>query len=410
MHGPIGDCGESPSLASPAQPSWEASGPPPITSVNGRGLGPILMAVAGLGMYVHPVTAIPLAFAVWLGFWVYRGRRPWKLFLPYLVACGLCFVATAGPYFWHYLSLTEHGTVKDPALTHEIVKTYFGRAYVDQVWFLGNFAKQITLDGVLPLGLLGMGTLVCLRRQLETRRLLLFGMWFVGILIVAIAIPLAEQVLARIAGTKPTQYSLFRSIRLTIPFFMFFAVYAAYHAMHVRPRKLGAGLILLALLVAVIASGGDYQPDVLDESLPVLLNGSQGRDPAFGAAIDALRSHTPPSATILPIGINANTVRFATQRPLRFTRKDVVLVYSDQSLLAHWYPLMQRYEEILERPASSRKAQALTDFARDVGAQYIFIHDEALTPDFWKALVSPVWSGNGYAIYHVNSKTSHAVD
>jgi hypothetical protein len=366
---------------------------------------PIIMAITGLCIYIHPVTTIPLGFSIWLGFWLFRGGRSWKFFVPFQVMCGLFFFVTASLYFWQYLTLTEHGSVQNLTLTHQIVQEYFGRAYVDQIWFMGDFFRQMVANGVLPVGLLGIVIICCRRRLAWPREISLFLIWFFGMVFVAIIIPIMEHGLAEIRGTKPTQYSLFRAIRLTVPFFLLFAVCGARHAIHQNPRKLVAGVVLVTLLIVVIASAGFGQSDVLKESIPVLLNGSEGRYPTFSSAIRALRTHTPPSSTILPIGIDANTVRYGALRPVRFTSKDVALVYSDQRLLARWYDWVNRYNEIMSLPASNQKTKSITKFAQDIGAQYIILYDEELVPSLWEGHASLIWAKKNYYIYMVEIKT-----
>ena len=95
-------------------------------------LWPMIMAGAGLLIYVHPVSAPSVAFATWLGLWAYRVETI-PVALLRLIVAGVVFLLVSAPFLWVYLKSREYGASDDAGALLEAQRQLIGeigRAHV----------------------------------------------------------------------------------------------------------------------------------------------------------------------------------------------------------------------------------------------------------------------------------------
>jgi len=383
---------------------------------------PWIMLGAGALMYVHPVAAPVVGFALWLGFWV-SVPPSWsvKKRLLYMLLIGLLFVAVSAPFAVIYLKNHAHGVVENYAQIIEIMQYRLTEGFLDIPHAVGEAFWKLTTSLVLPLGLIGTAV-TCWVTGASRDKLRVIGCWLTGILFVSVVIPLVEQAVARAAGAIPVEIDLVRGIRFVVLIMLLLFVWglAELSRRFRRPLWVRPVLVILSLVwVGYFA----YQPPPgawrnwsaprqrrrwpgiiprLEKHMP-----QRSVRAAHHQAVMAIRD-TPVRSRILPIGVNPLAVRYAALRPVVFAEKDGgVLVISNHQKLPRWYRRSKTYRTLTEpwnSPWKQDKAAKMVEWARGLGADYLAV-TRAKSPDLaFPPGTEVIWSNQSYGLVRISSR------
>jgi hypothetical protein len=384
-----------------------------------------MMAVGGL-MYVHPVSAPIMAFAIWLGLaaLTYRRTGITAKGAGWLLLCGAAFLAVSAPFVVNYLAHHQHGVTKDPEALLAVMRESFSRGYVsDFRWALKNYVLRLTaVSPIIPMGVLGSLWILVHGSSCERKRLWVLGAMLAGILFCALGIFFADHGFARLMGRMPVQLDLIRGMRFVVPicliaFFLGLAGYVrslscawktvagqgvARHRAALYAR-LSAGVVAAGLMFAFVAGKaimpiGDIGADGvgtfnLNYAVDAVwtLRGLQPIDEKremaleqFTEAIQALHTLTPERATILscessPIyGIAPLAIRYGALRPVSFTLKDGgALGYSNLDAFRVWAERRRLWYGYANAPSPKERSVALLVWANTCAGDFLLVSRRA---------------------------------
>lgn len=375
---------------------------------------PVLLFAAGLLMYVHPVSAPPVGFGLFLGFATQKPEAwSWRKFLLYLFFCGLVFLAAAGPFVVLYLNEHDHGQVPNAELVREGMALRFNKDFSEPIPPLWKFFKTYWVRlPIISLGLLA-GLVLLLRGSPETRRraAMVLG-WFVGVLFAGAGLFLLDWKIARLTGGAPLEVDLIRTIRFLVGFGIVLALWGCAESWRLRGRaKIFAALASLLVAVVIFRLGtrsldprnhAYYRTPL--QGIETLLGTEPKRD-LHTEAIEAVARTTPPKAKILPFGVSASAIRFLARRPVTYSFKDGgSLAYANHEAFLRWYEVTRtlRAKESGEDPQAL--AQTLFDLAHQLDADYLIVDKNKGLGESVAALAGAAsWENEGYLLVPIAS-------
>lgn len=334
---------------------------------------PPFMAATGLLVYVHSISALPVALGFWLGLAL---RRPegWSTgrHAAWMLLSGLCFLAVAFPFVRGFLTPGPSLTADDVRMLREVLLARFNPEFTHYWQGLAAFFWQFTLLPLFPLAL--GGAWVITRRGTAEDKVLLgqFGMWTLGVLLVACLFLIDQETALRL-GRHHYEFDLIRGLR----FLVFFSICVAFLGCNVLWRSLPphhvwgrrlAATVWLGLFAGLFLGG---QQDLARKSLAWYWNSQdpQRMEAAYGyhlrraEMIDALKTHTEPGALIF-YPEEDQAIRHNALRPLAYSWKDVGSFYYAKSVdnLRRWLDLHSRIDA---------SPTAYVDVAPEIGADYV---------------------------------------
>lgn len=306
---------------------------------------PFFMAALGGLVYVHSISALPVAAGLWLGFAASRpAGSTWTRHAGRLLLCGLCFLATMTPYALVYLHASG---VKlgpdDVAFMDHILRTRFDIEYAEYLYGMGKFLRQYTLLPVIPLAL--WGTWMIFRHGTPQEKL--FGkhiwLWVAGVYVVILLFVL-DQVISHALGRMHIEFDLVRVHRF-LPFFAMCLIFLGANILWRRVatqaerpfwQRTAACLFCLGLVIGFFCGG---QQDMARSALAWYWNRLDDAryEAAYGPLlrraemIRALDEHTRPGESIFFPGED-QAIRYNALRPLTYGWKDACLLYYAKGL------------------------------------------------------------------------------
>lgn len=301
---------------------------------------PLFMAALGGLVYVHSISALPVAAGLWLGFAASRpqGCPLWR-HLARLLVTGGCFLAVMTPYA---LTYTHASGVRlgpeDVAFMDHILRTRFDIEYAEYLYGMGKFLRQYTLLPVIPLAL---GATWLIFRH-GTPREKLFGkhiwLWVAGVYVVILLFVL-DQEISRALGRMHLEFDLVRVHRF-LPFFAMCLIFLGANilwrrvAMQAgRPfwQRTAACLCCLGLVIGFFCGG---QQDLARSALAWYWNrlDAERYEAAYGPLlrraemVKAVSEHTRPGESLFFPGED-QAIRYNALRPLTYGWKDACLLY-----------------------------------------------------------------------------------
>jgi hypothetical protein len=369
---------------------------------------PLLLGIAGALTYVHPVGVPAWGLAIWLGLWAFQPAS-WSFTkrLGYMLLVGVIFLAVTFPFLAHYLQNHTHGVTTNYDQVYEIMELRFNPGFLDIPTALREFILTVWRQAVLPLSAVG-AALVLKFRQEDRRDVLLIGLWVVGILVTAVAIPFTEQAVARAHGLIPIEVDLVRSLRYTVPIMLLFCLWPLVEISKKLESPRGRWVIAVvgALLVSVWTYS--HQPKPALKALSCWERGKivcPGEDEADQRiqALDAIRRLTPPGSHILPAERDESprwlSIRYYALRPLVYSYKDGgFLAYTNHVELIRWYEKDTRMAAVSEEQDDEAKLEELVTLSREWGAQYL-LADFGVDPTFASSLnVDVIYTNDRYTL------------
>ncbi len=330
-----------------------------------------VMVTMGLMMYVHPVRAPTMAFAIWLGFWVCKPER-WsrKFHLLWLGLCGLSFLLIVEPFLVTYLSHHEHGRTENYALIHQIMQYRFNPDFTQVPQALAR-VPGILFQAILPAA--GAWCVIVLTRR-QRPKTYIVGLWLIGIISVSVIIPLVERAVEGIFGIAPIEVDLVRGVRFVIPILLLFYVWALVEVEKKAPWVARLGLIVIVFWFSY--QNVHYYMASPRTTMRVLLGSQSVPRPnnELHQVIMALKWFTLPGSRILSSGVSPSTIRYAARRPVVYSYKDGgTLAYSNHAKLVKWYERALQIRPLKALPWTHEKMRTLIELAREWEAEYLVV-------------------------------------
>ncbi|MEG2172824.1 MAG: hypothetical protein RRY29_06145 [Desulfovibrionaceae bacterium] len=334
---------------------------------------PLVLFAAGLMVYVHAISAVPVLAGLWLGFAALKPRKStWPRHALWMLLVGLCGLAGIGPYVFHYVRPSLALTAADVSLLKEVMLLRFDYAFTYYWHGLGKFLWQHIRLGLFPLAAAGGYCIYRLGNAEERRTGLQILLWSLGPVLVT-GIFLLDQYVAVLRQAPPLQFDLIRTLRF-LPFFAIcltlLGLKVAFRCLTPQQTKAlwAARVIALGVGVGLFLGGNN---DLVRTSVLYYWNSADPQRYARAYAdtlerktmLEALRTHTPAGATIF-YPHEDEAIRHYALRPLVFAWKDVGSLYYAKAMpeLRQWATI---YRQLLTSPT------AYIRLARQTGAEYL---------------------------------------
>jgi hypothetical protein len=378
---------------------------------------PWLMLLAGLLVYVHPVSAPAWGFAIWLGLWLFVPKA-WRVRQRILVMLGLgaAFLVPILPFAVNYLSYQSRGGAADYSTVMAILQAYSPANLLNIPAALGEFLWNMTRSLLIPVALVGFAATWILKKD-DRKEVKLVLLWTAGIFVTSILIPFGEQIIEALLKMLPFETELVRGIRYFVPLLLIFwlwpLVELAPRLVHPRARQaaFGLGILLFAFW------GGTNRPDVryMWKAVTCL---SQGQlvcesDRPLDELIVTLRTQTQPGDGIFFFNQSSATtsqtlsVRYSALRPLVFSPRDQsTLGYANRAALPAWLALNRQVEALQAQEDPQARLAGLLPLAQSLKASYLVI-DFPVTEQLLKNLpLKVVMENEVYTLLDVRSPRS----
>lgn len=380
-----------------------------------------LMASCGLLFYVHPPSGLAWAAAIWLGntaFLPVSWTKRSKLF--FLLRTGFIFVAMVLPFAINYMFTHAHGSVDQAPgqLATEAVRAIWA-SYDGQKFFRTGVAVQkgyewITSypDSIYWAWAFFGGVIIWELDSTNKSRVLLAGLWVLGILFVSVGLPLIDEKISRACNMLRLELDLVRSVRYLVPIMILFCFWPL--AEISRKLRNHAFIRTFVFLIGVILAGGwiHHGEGLSLETFKHWTKGSfklpiTEREKRIIELTAALREKTLPGATLVATPWNFTyplPIRYGALRPLAFDVADHnFLSYSDPKGLLNFIQLKKEYDEATKPGQSALLSfKRLLAFSRKLGAEYMILNfdvDEAARNIDGAELI---WSNQFFWLYQLS--------
>lgn len=339
------------------------------------------MALLGLLTYVHPVSAPPVAGAVWLGLAgaaLYRDRSA-AVLAPLAVAAA-AFLVIMAPFAVLYF--TAAGESPSPEVARQVqavLAQRFSAGFGDAGEALALFARRwLGIAGLLPASAV-VAAVYLWRRAPERRHLLVFfAVMAVGLLLLSFGVTAIEQALASAAGYRPRLIDFLRCSRY-LPMLMIIVATWGLVEWAASRRRGGAILAIVAVVLPLVWAVGVHS---IILRTPVrlarcVLQGQVLCGPTPEQAdrlqvLTFLRSKTPVGSLVVSFtsGDYGLDVRYAALRPVAFSYKDGgSMGYSSATALLDWSGKWAQFKAMGDETDWAPAAA----FAQSVGADYLIM-------------------------------------
>jgi hypothetical protein len=367
------------------------------------------------------------AVAIALSLWV-LGEQPWRKKFRSLFFGGILLGLVILPFAMNYLSSTEFGS-RDLANYNyilNIMRRRFIPGFLDlKTGFQGFINTAITSHwvNILVWAIFVFIVIMCaihFRRVVRDCYTMTLIVWWVGVLLVSVIIPLMDHMVTTLLERFPVEVDLIRGLRYAIPLVLLSCFYFLLRIQdgHIKlkgskkiPFRPLATLMAIALCVlwavrydllgnlafvqtANCWGNGQLICDVPDEELI-----DQRID-----ALNAIREFTPQGSGILGTDSTDLAIRYYAQRPLIYSYKDGgAFIYANHNSLMQWYEQFELMNEI-EKTRQDRKLylDGLIDFAVDNQVDFILLYKAgSWADDYLPGNVEMVYSNPSYELLKI---------
>jgi len=350
---------------------------------------PVLMVLAGVLMYVHPVSTPVWALAVWAGLW-FGFERDWSFQrrIGWMCLCGGAFLVVAGPFVFNYLSTYEHGETLDYERVYAILKARYLPGYFDLPQGLRVFCSTLAREPLFFMGIFAVGA-IAIRKKTEAGKAVfnLMVVWFCVLLLFSVAFPLAEQAICRKLKLMPPEVDLIRNIRYLV-LFLEIAVFALLWP-RVFPKSFFGWLRLTVFAVcyfAIVVPGfhaSNGVLSVLDSAGGRNYFRASARDQFYRDMLSDVAHLTAPGTSILAYGEHFPlALRYAALRPVVYTYKDGgVLGYANHRDLLEWDSARGKFQELQKTLGIVARDEQLIMLAFELNAEALVLPFELSLAD-----------------------------
>jgi O-antigen/teichoic acid export membrane protein len=376
---------------------------------NRPGRWPWLMVLAGLLVYVHPISAPAWGLAIWLGLWLLQPKDwSWKRRILSMLGLGALFLVVLTPFALNYLSYRGRDQAADYNTVMTILQTYSPANLLNVPAALWGFLRNITRSLLLPVALVGLVITWLLKKNDRTQvRIVL--LWMAGIFITSILIPFTEQVIEQHFHILPLETELVRCIRYFVPLLLLFWIWPLAEwtprLVHLQSRRVAfaLGVLLLGFW------GATNRPAVRDiYQTFVCFTKARLVCPAPGPLNElllTLRTRTQPGEGVLVFNQDTAyvsqslSVRYAALRPLVYTLRDSgILGYSNRSALPGWLATTRQMDGLRAMIDPQKRLLGLIPLANRLGAAYLVV-DFDVPPEALSDLrVNVIMQNDGYIL------------
>jgi hypothetical protein len=354
---------------------------------------PILFAVYGLTIYIHPVSAPAGAAGLWSACLALRPpNESARRRLSWLVVGGAAFVSMAAPFALTFFSSFSGGeVVAGQALSAPQMeglgpfRTANGPIYYDAILALTTFVRE-TGTAVWPIWTLGLaGLLIVPTFEADKRRACHFLLLsLIGCLLASVGICFVDQTISRWLGRGPLQLDLIRGLRLTVvPLLAGFALLISWIQRQLAQRQALAWIrfVMPAAAVLLVAYWWGKFPNRISDQLGFseIPTEYTRQDPDATRMLDHLRSQ-PVDGLVLPIGNSTVglAVRYAAVQPVAFIGNDMNAVfYSGSPRRRQWAELFLLSRTMLDAQ-NADAPDAFTALVARAHAKYLVLENGAL--------------------------------
>ena len=373
------------------------------------GRWPWLMVLAGLLVYLHPISAPAWGLAVWLSLWLLQPKDwNWRRRVLVMLGLGVLFLAAITPFAVNYLSYRGRDQAADYNTVMTILQAYSPANLLDVPAALGSFLWNMTRSLLLPLALVGFAATWLLKKNDRTPVKVVL-LWMAGLFITSTLIPFGERMVEQQLHILPLETELVRCIRYFVPLFLLFWLWPL---VELAPRLVNpqARWAIIALGIVLFGFwGATNRPAVRDMFQAVSCFSKARLVCASPRPIDdlivALRTQTQPGEGVL--FFNEDTaytsqtlsVRYAALRPLVYTLRDSgILGYSNRSALPGWLATTNQMETLRAITDPQERLEGLVPLAVSLKADYLVI-DFEVAPEILASLpVTVVMQNDGYIL------------
>jgi hypothetical protein len=369
-----------------------------FVSIRNFKLRPWTMVVIGLLFYVHPLSAPSIAFAVWLGYAIYKpdGHSIGKHALT-LFSQGIILIIMAIPFIFMYLNARDiNPGASDYAAIQGFLQTSSMGMY--RLWsVLQNYGRILFSSLLLPTALIGWLVARFVYKQKQITRMMLI--WMVAIFLVSFGITIIESLIDKQANILPIFVQLNRSLRYIIPLlevlaFLPFALFTNSLALKTRRDLLsaiavhGLGLALMALFCFRFYA---VTKDVLDIKFfaqKAAVCWTQGnffcpaaKNEGTANLLDYVANDTAVEATFVsvPPANISKVIRYQGLRSIAFESRDLgTLSSTDVSKALYWKDFVTLWKANAEIDDAQAKLDGYLALAAEMGADYAVVSSETI--------------------------------
>lgn len=358
---------------------------------------PGLMLLAGLLVYIHPISAPAWGLAIWLGLWALMPRLwTWKRRLLIMLGLGLIFLLALVPFAWNYLSYRSGDTAADYETVMTVLRTYWPKNLLDVPAALADFLWNATRSLLLPLAVPGMvlaiQSFLTARSQSSilsddsrpeslTYKKVIF-VWLSGLLVVSVLFPFTARLIEARLRLLPIETEFLRGIRYSVPLLLLFWLWplAEWTSRPISPRL---RLAVMALGVLLVGFWGMTNRPAVGDMLEAARCLARGRfvcaaPRPLDDLILALRDKTVPGASVLFFTQDPGrtsqtlTVRYLALHPLVYTPRDVGLLgYGNRAALQSWLATTRQVEALRLETDETARLSGIVSLAQSLGADYL---------------------------------------
>jgi len=368
-----------------------------------------LMLLAGLLVYVHPISAPAWGMAIWLSLWLLLPKVwTWKRRILMMLGLGILFLLVLTPFAMNYLSYRRQDQAADYNTIMAILQTYSPKNLLNVPAALGGFLWNMTRSLLLPVALAGFTATWLLKRG-ERTPIKLVLLWMAGLFIASVLIPLIEQIIEQRLHILPLETELVRCIRYFVPLLLLFWIWplAEWTRRSVNPLARRAAIALGILLLGFWSATN--RPAVRDIFQTfVCFTKVRLVCPAPGPLnelILTLRSQTQPGEGVLVFNEDTAyvsqslSVRYAALRPLVYTVRDSgMLGYGNRSALPGWLATTQQMDTLRAVTDPQERLAGLVPLAGSLGATYLVVDFDVELERLSELPVSVVMQNDGYCL------------
>lgn len=366
---------------------------------------PVVLFAAGLMIYVHSISTLPVLVGLWLGYAALKPpKKTWTQHGLWMLVTGACGMLAIAPYVFHYLKPTMALTAADMDIVQEAVRLRFDPEFTDYWTGIGNFFWQYTSLGLFPLGVAGAWYIHAHGTVEEKRRGLQVLLWSIGPLVM-LGLFVLDKEWAAWRHVPSAQFDLIRALR----FLPFFAICLTLMGLNVLFRTLDPTRVRAVWMARILAVGvgvGFFlggNSDLVRTSLLYYWNSAQPAryEAAYRvplerkAMLQALMEYTPQGAKIF-YPKEDEAIRHYAHRPLVFAWKDMASLYYGKFI-----PELREWVNIYKQLQSSPTAYIA--LAGQTGADYL-LSDRPQDKDLLSQAGEIVWESKTYVLVHLRAK------
>lgn len=351
---------------------------------------PFILGVAGLLIYIHPVSAPAWGFSIWFSFWLFLPPS-WSLLkrLSHMFVVGLVFLIVAAPFLANYLGNHAHGEFENINSVHEAMRYRLAPGFLDVRIALRDYLEILSTHNFPFLAAIGFLLLAAISYKRNMRDVVFVSLWAFGLIFVALFIPYIEQRVAEHFNSNPVEIDLVRNIRYLIPLMHLFCIWPLALISN-RLLKSGFSLSRYAALGVTAVCGFlllhcSFPADwaFIDNTVRSwragnLIPPTPERWQYQVQVFKDIKRVVPEGAPILPVGereINPLAIRFYAKRPVVHARKDGgVFSYSSYNKLLQWRVHEEQLAEIEKISDLKLRTTKLAAFSRKLGAKYLIVN------------------------------------